>query len=177
MAKNESTVTTVLSALSSATQQAVEEHFRQQFVAELSGRLAAPRRKAEKAESPVSASKRVVHRQMTNENPPRSASAWIRAQDPALDAKAVCELASTVGLDLDPANTNNVMLVYNVRNKAAKADPAAEPKKRGRPKKADVAEPPAPAAEPKKRGRPKKAEPEVKAEAAPSKKAAKKAAA
>jgi len=133
MAKHSATPESILSTLSPEAASVLENHYRQQFVSELSAGLSPkPARGRPKGSGKGEPGKksRGPNRQKTNDGTDRSASQFIRDCDAAnsdISAKDVCVKAAEVGLSIEPS------LVYNVRhqlaNKAKASDKDAAAKK------------------------------------------------
>jgi hypothetical protein len=107
MSKNISAVDAILSTLSDGAVASLRNHFRGEFVNELSSGIT-PERPAHSKAAKDPSEKRHINRQMTNDGTNRTASAWVRDCD-LEKATDVVEAAKAVGLDI------NVALVYNVR--------------------------------------------------------------
>jgi hypothetical protein len=118
MAKHSATPESILSTLSPEAASVLENHYRQQFVSELSAGLPSkPARGRPKASGTPGKKSRGPNRQKTNDGTDRSASQFIRDCDAAnsdISAKDVCVKAAEVGLSIEPS------LVYNVRQQARK---------------------------------------------------------
>jgi hypothetical protein len=123
MAKNNTSVETILSTLNPEAAAALRDHFRQEVASEIASGLVASAKPAKRSAGASKAHVGGAARQRTNDGTNRSASQFIRdfdAANPDANAKDVCAKASEVGLTIEPS------LVYNVRqlvrNKAAEGE-------------------------------------------------------
>ena len=107
MAKNTANPEMILSTLSPDAASALETHFRQRFVSELSAGLPSSAKPAKR-----SSGSKATPRQRTADG--RSASQFIRDCDDSMSAKDVVAKAAEAGLNVKAS------LVYNVRHQAVR---------------------------------------------------------